>query len=195
MTTNVIDSYSSLDDQQSVHIMRETSFRSKFSIAEDDQLRSLVSHFGVHNWHAISTRMPGRNARQCRERWVNYLSPTLNTSTWSPEEDQLLIEKHAEFGTRWVQIAQSFPHRTDGMVKNRFHVLQRREARDEELRHNCDPILMMMVLSICNQNPTRNESQSINSQPNPPAIIEPISPVDLEFDPWSENMDYEFFDF
>jgi hypothetical protein len=37
---------------------------------------------------------------------VNYLSPTLNNSKWASKEDQLVIEKQTEFGTKWVAIAE-----------------------------------------------------------------------------------------
>jgi hypothetical protein len=193
MTTNCIDSCSDLDNQNEARGRSESFLRSKFSLEEDDSLRSLVSRFGEHNWHVIAAHMPGRNPRQCRERWVNYLSPLLNTSTWTPAEDQLLIEKHAELGTKWVQIAKFFPSRTAAMVKNRFHVLSRKQVRDEELQRSCDPLLMIMVLDICKSKPTRNEMQAI--RPKPPAIVEPNPPVDLDLEPWPETMDSEFFDF
>jgi hypothetical protein len=34
------------------------------------------------------------------------------------------------------------------MIKNRFHVLQRREVRDEELQRSYNPLLMMMALGL-----------------------------------------------
>jgi hypothetical protein len=195
MTTSVINSHCSSDDQKVKQAMQKSSSRSKFSIAEDEQLRSLVSEMGEHNWHSISIRMPGRSTRQCRERWVNYLSPTLNNSNWTSEEDQLLIEKQAELGTKWVEIAKLFPNRTDRMVKNRFHVLQRSEIRADNLQKSCDPLLMMMVLNVCGPNSNRNENPSMMEQSKPSSIIEPISQVEIEFDQWSETMNYEFFDF
>jgi hypothetical protein len=107
--------------------------RSKFSPAEDEQLRTLVDSIGPTDWCEIADRMPGRNARQCKERWTNYLSPTLNTAAWTRDEDFLLIQKYAEFGSRWTQIASFFPNRTDSMLKNRFNRLQRREQKRREL--------------------------------------------------------------
>jgi hypothetical protein len=175
--------------------MTEPYSRSKFTLAEDERLRSLVSGFGEHNWQAISIRMPGRSARQCTEMWGHYLSPSLNTAIWTPEEDQLLIEKHAELGTRWVQIAKFFPNRTDGMVTNRFHLLHRREIRNEELQRTCDPVLMMMVLGICQPNPSRDDTQPIRAEPDSPSVFKPIPQMELEFDPWPETMEWDFLDF
>jgi hypothetical protein len=107
--------------------------RAKFTPAEDDQLRALVAAHGTNNWAAISEKMPGKNVRQCKERWTNYLAPVLNVSTWTCEEDFFLLQKYAEFGSKWVQIASFFPNRTDSMIKNRFNQLQRREQKRREL--------------------------------------------------------------
>jgi hypothetical protein len=101
----------------------------KFTADEDAQLRSHVAAVGQGNWHAISGRMSGRTPRQCKERWVNYLAPTLNIAAWTPDEDCLLLEKQREFGSQWSTIARFFANRTDGMVKNRFNRLMRKQRR------------------------------------------------------------------
>jgi hypothetical protein len=93
----------------------------------------LVEVLGSSDWATIAERMPGKNQRQCRERWTNYLAPTLNTAHWTREEDILLIQKYSEFGAKWVQVAAFFPNRTDSMMKNRFNKLQRREQKRREL--------------------------------------------------------------
>jgi hypothetical protein len=69
--------------------------------------------------------------RQCKERWTYYLSPRLNHQPWTEDEDAQLIEKQAEYGAKWVRIAQFFPNRTDAMVTNRFQMLQRRRTKDQ----------------------------------------------------------------
>ena len=99
---------------------------SKFSEEEDEHLKEVVSRLGEYDWNLISKEMPGRNARQCKERWSYYLSPSLNTSPWTQEEDNLLLSKQRELGSKWVKISKFFHHRTDAMVKNRFQVLMRK---------------------------------------------------------------------
>ncbi|KAH0785983.1 Myb-like DNA-binding domain containing protein [Histomonas meleagridis] len=99
---------------------------SKFSEEEDERLKEIVTRLGDNDWVAISQEMPGRNARQCKERWSYYLSPSLNTSPWSEEEDKLLLSKQRELGSKWVKISKFFDHRTDAMVKNRYQVLMRK---------------------------------------------------------------------
>jgi Rps23 Pro-64 3,4-dihydroxylase Tpa1-like proline 4-hydroxylase len=67
--------------------MKGTAERHKFLKAEDDLLRRLVEQSGETNWNLISSFMNGRNARQCRERYKNYLSPQLHNSPWTTAED------------------------------------------------------------------------------------------------------------
>jgi hypothetical protein len=117
--------------------------RAKFSPEDDARLRSVIRLYGVSNWNLVADHIPGKTARQCRERWMYYLSPELNTCPWTPAEDALLIEKYTIFGSRWVQIAKFFTNRTDAMVKNRFLMLQRRKKgwrRRTALAHSASPM-------------------------------------------------------
>lgn len=99
----------------------------KFTMEDDTILRALVATFGESSWILIAEHMPGRNSRQCRERWLNYLSPKLNRQKFTKEEDELLLAKVNEMGTKWVTISKTyFPNRTDQMVKNRYYILKRK---------------------------------------------------------------------
>ena len=106
----------------------------KFTAEDDEVLKHLVEEFGENNWLFIAERMPGRNPRQVKERWMYYLSPKLNHSPWTKEEDDLLLQKQQEIGSKWVRISQFFHNRTDAMVKNRFQVLKRREQKEKDLQ-------------------------------------------------------------
>jgi hypothetical protein len=102
----------------------------KFTSAEDILLRDLVNRFGPSNWKVIAAHLPTRNARQCRERWSNYLDPTVaDPKEWTPEEDARLEIAWAAFGPRWTAIAACFPGRSTFNVKNRIILMQRRERQ------------------------------------------------------------------
>jgi hypothetical protein len=98
----------------------------KFTPDEDATLCLLVKQHGVHSWRLIGKLMPNRNSRQCRERYLNYLSPKLNQQAWDESEDNLLLTKYAKYGPRWMFLCKFFSNRTDQMLKNRFQVLRRR---------------------------------------------------------------------
>lgn len=103
--------------------------REKFSPTEDDQLRKLVETYGDKDWASVAEHMKNRSVRQCRDRWVNYLSGRNTNRAWTAEEDDLLLELHGKFGSSWVTIAKQFPGRHDIAIKNRYNVLLRRSRR------------------------------------------------------------------
>lgn len=116
-------------EQQNCSPKEKTPFKphAKFTPEDDDLLRSLVGKAKNIDWCEIARMMPGRNQRQCRERWTNYLCPTINNSEWTPEEDEILKEKVAQLGNKWVKISKFFNHRTDQMCKNRYNILERKK--------------------------------------------------------------------
>ena len=108
--------------------------KNKFTPSEDEKLKYLVSKFGTDSWSLIGQLMQTRNARQCRERWNNYLNPTLSTEPWSFEEDQLLAKKFAELGPQWNKLSKFFNNRSDNNIRNRWHFLLRQFNR-KSLNH------------------------------------------------------------
>jgi hypothetical protein len=107
--------------------------RQKFSVQEDEQLRDLVTELGTNNWAEVSARLGTRSARQCRERFRNYLSPNLRNGQWTEEEDQLLREKFQEFGAKWSLIVAFFPSRSEVNLKNRWTQLLNRGSKDHDI--------------------------------------------------------------
>ena len=65
--------------------------------------------------------MPGRNSRQCRDRYSNYLNPVFNNCDWSKEEDKLLADKYNAYGPKWTKIREFFPKRSANNIKNRYN--------------------------------------------------------------------------
>jgi hypothetical protein len=86
--------------------------RHRFAPDEDELLRHLVAQHGTADWWALAQNFRGRTPRQLRDRWRHYLSPDLATGPRAERDDRLLLEKVAELGPRWSDIAQSFPGRT-----------------------------------------------------------------------------------
>jgi hypothetical protein len=101
-------------------------------VQEDEQLRELVTELGINNWAEVAARLGTRSARQCRERFRNYLSPNLRNGQWTEAEDQLLREKFLEYGAKWSLIVAFFPSRSEVNLKNRWTQLANRGARDLE---------------------------------------------------------------
>jgi hypothetical protein len=61
---------------------------------EDEILRAGVARFGNEDvkWGNIAKSIPGRNAKQCRERWKTALDPSIDRSEFKQYEDRLILE-------------------------------------------------------------------------------------------------------
>lgn len=76
-------------------------------------------------WKIVSSLVKTRTAKQCRERYINQLSPFINRKNWTIEEDNKLKKLFKENSTRWQIIAKQLPGRPVNMVKMRWRVLER----------------------------------------------------------------------
>lgn len=97
------------------------SARKKFTEEEDKYLSKLVDEMGAKNWDLIAEKMPNRTARQCRDRYSNYLIPGFFNGEWSAEEDENLYRKYQEIGPRWTIIQKYFKNRSPNSLKNRWN--------------------------------------------------------------------------
>ena len=102
--------------------------REQFTEKEDELLKELVSKYGADNWKRIASKMENRNSRQCKERWNCYLSPDINKSPWTDEEDRLLIKLYREIGSKWKIISSAFKNRTHISVRNRMKTLLKQKT-------------------------------------------------------------------
>ena len=76
--------------------VHKPSKKCKFSSEEDKKLAEVVEKLGAKRWKVIASFIDGKTARQCRDRYTNYLRPDLVFDRWTPEEDLLLIQKYYE---------------------------------------------------------------------------------------------------
>jgi hypothetical protein len=95
--------------------------RRKFSPEEDITLRNLVESIGTKSWEEIAKFIPDRSARQCRDRFKNYLMDSLVTEAWTPQEDAMVVQQFHLIGPKWVEIGKLLSGRSGNNVKNRWH--------------------------------------------------------------------------
>lgn len=133
---------------------REPAYhKTKWEPFEDDLLRKSVEIHGCKNWTAVSTHVPKRGPKQCRERWTAQINPMLSKDEWKEEEDQIIFDKHDEFGNSWARIASFLNGRSANCVKNRFNWLKRKSLvrKESESKNEKDArkprMLPMPILS------------------------------------------------
>ena len=112
-------------------------------------------------WVKVSNEMIGRSGKQCRgeytnsfllcfvlqilfvhinhwplhysiERWMYQLQPGLNREEFTLEEDELLARLVETMGTKWIDISDNMPGRSDMDVKNRWNRRERGRKKQEE---------------------------------------------------------------
>jgi hypothetical protein len=151
--------------------------KTKFTPEEDTTLTHLVTRFGTSDWKRIAFHMGTRNARQCRERWNNYLDPELRHLEWTPEEDALLREKVSEYGSRWHTMAQSFDNRSPLSLRNRWHKMARRDDKEKQMRGMMSPVFVPAPQPLPAPPAVEPESQLMAERP--PPTESPLALFDL----------------
>lgn len=111
-------------------------YRVHFTKTEDERIMELVERFGKKNWALISSFMNGRTAKQCRDRYCNYLIPGFFQGEWSKEEDELLLKLYKENGSKWSVIKNHFPKRSSNSLKNRWYYFLRKEIKSMSEKNN-----------------------------------------------------------
>ncbi|OEL28137.1 Protein ODORANT1 [Dichanthelium oligosanthes] len=135
--------------------------------AEEDQ--KLVGFLLTHGhccWRVVP-KLAGllRCGKSCRLRWTNYLRPDLKRGLLSDDEEQLVIDLHAQLGNRWSKIAAQLPGRTDNEIKNHWNT----HIRKKLLRMGIDPVTHLPLQEPQPPPPVEGQEQE---QQEPPQLQE-----------------------
>ncbi|CAA3012564.1 transcription factor MYB61-like [Olea europaea subsp. europaea] len=175
-----------------------------WSPEEDEKLIHHITKHGHGCWSSVP-KLAGlqRCGKSCRLRWINYLRPDLKRGTFSPEEENLIIELHAVLGNRWSQIAAQLPGRTDNEIKNLWNSSIKKKLRQKGIDPNTHKPLSEVeeyeekpsASSFKNNNYDRKISDGSNEL----TFVEPKNCDDLGIaaddkgNPSSVGFDHEFF--
>lgn len=108
--------------------------RNSWTEQEDSLLTQIIQEKGARKWSVLAKELniklhndqPIRKGKHCRERWKNHLDPDIQKGLWSIEEDDFIMKKHQELGSKWSEISKLMIGRTENQVKNRWNSLQKK---------------------------------------------------------------------
>ena len=113
--------YSSSSTKNSSQNAKPPSTKGIWSEEENKLLLNWVSLNGECQWNKCSQIIKGRNAKQCREHWYEFLNPNLTKGNWTLEEDLLIMVFYQKYNGRWKNIIPIFEKRSENSIKNRFY--------------------------------------------------------------------------
>jgi hypothetical protein len=111
-------------------ILNPDLIKGAFLPEEDEMILHFVEEHGEHNGADIETVVPKWTGKQCRERWMNHLNPSITHGNWTGAEDTLIFELYQRFGSHWSKIAPLVAGRTENSVKNRYSEAGMRRSFD-----------------------------------------------------------------
>jgi hypothetical protein len=102
-----------------------------WTVEEEIKLVYAVETFGATSWANIAANVPGRNEKQCYDKWqaMSKKAASTVTGTWTVEEEKKLASAVETFGTtNWDKVAGNVPGRNDKQCWSKWQYLSRKAA-------------------------------------------------------------------
>lgn len=160
-----------------------------FTPEEDKLVNFVVAVFGDRNWDYIATFIKGRTAKQCRDRYMNYLKPGLTNYEWTQSEDELILELYLKYGPKWAYISKYFCNRNQISIKNRYKFLQKSKFTGKtKMENNVPPVEKQKINDCQTEKDDKNVVSSIlqNNHDHDEKVI------NSQEDDYLFNSDYDF---
>lgn len=117
--------------------------RQLWTVKEDKILCQLIEKYGKL-WTFVSSYIEGRDAKSCRERWLNKFSK--RKRHLSLNDKYAIIEERARINdNKWSKIADKIGC-TSSAVKNFWHAFYRSHGFYPVVRNNIDRLLVATLL-------------------------------------------------
>lgn len=107
-----------IEGKKSAWTSRETEILKR--IAEEVTAQSISGLNQPKEWTRIAEEFnkavgPGsqRKPRQCRERWINVIDPSVRRDKWTVEEEYKILKLWKEMGSKWHEISLLIEGRTE----------------------------------------------------------------------------------
>ena len=99
--------------------------RHRLTESEKKTVMALYQQYGENCWDKVQKALNLKTKRTAREHFYKFILADSRTP-FTPDEDNLIIAKVNEIGTKWSQIAKLFKNRSDINIRNRYRILARK---------------------------------------------------------------------
>eukprot|EP01039_Chlorochromonas_danica_P001222 gene1226-1334_t len=132
---------------------------------EDEMLREAVRRNGERDWQRTSREIPGSTVKQCMHRWRLLEKASNESHSWTPEEDELLLNAVNTYGSdKWTKVAAGVGGRTARECRKRWTSVLLPRMNESPWTADEDRILLSMRskrdsswLDLVSALPTRNK--------------------------------------
>lgn len=83
-------------------------------------------------WKEVAIQVNTRNSKQCADRFKNRLSPFINKTEWTQQENELLQVLVNKYSTSWSIISKHLQGRPNNMIKMQWKKLQRKQNKQTD---------------------------------------------------------------
>ena len=90
---------------------------------EDEILKAAVMKYGKNQWARISSLLVRKSPKQCKQRWYEWLDPSVKKTPWSREEEEKLLHLAKIMPTQWRTIAGCLEGRTASQCLEHYEKL------------------------------------------------------------------------
>ena len=157
--------------------------RHRLTEEEKATVLKLYEEYGSDCWDKVQQALHLKSKRTAREHFYKFLI-TDSKKPFTEEEDQLIVQKVKELGTKWSQIAKFFENRSDINIRNRYRILSRnidpskssKKKQNKSVPTQKDEIKVPIIKSPA---PEASLGSSIMLPNGTPVNLAVISPEDL----------------
>ena len=97
------------------------SKNTKWTKEEDELFQKLMKNTTKPEWCELVSFFPGKTAVQIEERWEKVINPVLIKGSWTPEEDETIINFVSQYGVKnWTKLAELLPGRIGKQCRERW---------------------------------------------------------------------------
>jgi len=101
-----------------------------WDLTTDQRIHALYKKYGC-NWTLIQKQMPGKTAKQIRDRFFNVIQPSFN-NMFSRSDDAKILSLFEVYPNDWKKLALYFKGKTPNVIKERYQWLKQKGQKEQK---------------------------------------------------------------